>query len=61
MVLPAGSLAACGGGYGGQVERFTTTVYCCRFMGSDNIVTIEGNNVRIGAWSGSVDFGFLMR
>ena len=33
-------------------------------IGADNIVTIEGNNVRIGAWSGSgnMDFeGSLMR
>ena len=27
-------------------------------IGSDNLVTIEGNNVRIGAWSGSNDMDF---
>jgi hypothetical protein len=27
-------------------------------IGSDNIVTIEGNNVRVGAWSGEWQYGF---
>jgi hypothetical protein len=33
-------------------------VLAAESIGSDNIVTIEGNNVRVGAWTGSGDMDF---
>ena len=52
-------MAACGGSYGGQGRRiYHNGVLVADSIGADNIVTIEGANVRIGAWSGSGNMDF---